>query len=205
VGLAGVSALLLFLHRLSPEERRLLDQAPGASAPAGCTEVRVVPPFPGGLDRAHIGGGDVPVTPPLADYPSVPPVSGPHAGTTLGEGVYRSSPPMDQAIHSLEHGAVIIWYDPAGASESEVGQIEGFFETSGEGNHVIIAPYDYIAEGEAAGLPDGVAMALAAWHHVQYCQRVSLPVAFSFVEAYRFNLYRWGAYRGDAPERFAPI
>jgi len=30
-------------------------------------------------------------------------------------------------------------------------------------------------------------------------------VAFDFVHAYRFDIYQWGAYRGVAPERFAPI
>jgi len=30
-------------------------------------------------------------------------------------------------------------------------------------------------------------------------------VAYAFVHAYRFNLYQWGSYRGDAPERFAPV
>jgi hypothetical protein len=112
---------------------------------------------------------------------------------------------MDAAIHSLEHGAVIVWYDPLAAPERDVAEVVRYFETSDEGNHVIVAAFDYPAEGPSGRLPDGTTMALAAWHHVQMCRDVSLPVAFSFVEAYRFNLYRWGAYRGDAPERFAPI
>jgi hypothetical protein len=192
------------MHRLSPEERALLDQASEATAAAGCTDVRVVPPYAGGSDRAHIGNADVPAMPSFAQYPTVPPASGPHAGTTVPAGTYRSAPAMDAAIHSLEHGAVIVWYDPL-ASQRDVAEVERFFENSGEGNHVIVAPFDYPAEGSSGRLPDGTTMALAAWHHVQLCRDVSLPVAFSFVEAYRFNLYRWGAYRGDAPERFAPI
>jgi len=203
--LFGLAALVIYLHRLSPFERRLLAQAPRAAAAAGCTEVRRVPPFPNGLDRAHIGGDEAPVIPPLSQYPSVPPVSGPHAGATLRAGIYDDPPPVDKALHSLEHAAVIVWYDPGSASEPALGEVRRFFETSDEGNHVIVAPYDYPEEGEAGQLPDGSGMALAAWHHVQYCERVSLPVAFSFVEAYRFNVYRWGSYQGDAPERFAPV
>jgi hypothetical protein len=205
LGLVGVAAVLLFVHRLSPDERALLARATEAAAEAGCTYVRVLPPYPGGLDRVHIGAPDTPSMPSLDRYPSVPPASGPHGGATLPAGTYRSAPSMDTAIHSLEHGAVIVWYDPAAATQPEFAELERFFRTSDEGTHVIVAPYDYPAEGQAGRLPDGSAMALVAWHHVRHCRELSLPVAFSFVEAYRFNLYRWGSYRGDAPERFAPI
>ena len=68
-----------------------------------------------------------------------------------------------------------------------------------------MAPYDYPGEGAAGRLPDQQRMALVAWHHVRYCARPSLAVAFDFVHSYRFNLYQWSAYRGDAPERFVPI
>ena len=33
----------------------------------------------------------------------------------------------------------------------------------------------------------------------------ALAVAFQFVHSYRFDLYQWGAYKGDAPEKFTPI
>lgn len=205
LGLGGLAALLLFMNRLSSEERALLAQAADAAVAAGCTEVRVVSPYPGGLDRAHIGGADAPSMPSFDRYPSIPPASGPHGGATLPAGTYRSAPAMDGAIHSLEHGAVIVWYDPTVASQRDLTELQGFLQASDEGGHVIVAPYDYPAEGDTGRLPEGTAMALVAWHHVRHCREVSLPVAFSFVEAYRFNLYRWGAYRGDAPERFAPI
>lgn len=197
--------MLVYLHRLNPEERLLLDRAPEAALSARCSVVEVVTPYPNGLDQAHVGSDRVPAMPPVDRYPSVPPVSGPHAGSTLAAGAYDSPPPLDTALHSLEHGAVIVWYDPAAAAQPELARLRNFFETSDEGNHVIVAPYDYPEQGDAGRLPGGTGMSLAAWHHLRHCERASLPVAFSFVEAYRFNLYRWGAYRGDAPERFAPI
>jgi hypothetical protein len=205
LALVALAALLVLVHRLSPDERALLAQATDAAVAAGCTDVRVVPPYPGGLDRAHVGGGDVPSMPSLDRYPSIPPASGPHGGATLPAGTYQSAPAMDAAIHSLEHGAVIVWYDPAASSQPELAELLSFFRTSDEGTHVIVAPFDYPAENQSGRLPDGSAMALVAWHHVRHCREVNLPVAFSFVEEYRFNLYRWGSYRGDAPERFAPI
>jgi hypothetical protein len=48
-------------------------------------------------------------------------------------------------------------------------------------------------------------MALAAWHRLELCRKPSLAVAYDFVHRYRFDLYHWSSYEGEAPERFAPI
>jgi hypothetical protein len=200
-----VAAAEVFLHRVNGQERALLAQAPAAAAAAGCGEVKVTPPYPGGLDRTHVGGKDLPRMPALSSYPSTPPASGPHGAAPLGAGFYPSAPPLDGAIHSLEHAAVTVWLDPSVVSSSQGKAIERFFAQGGERNHVIVAPYDYPTAGDAGKLPGGEGMALVAWHHVRYCAQPSLPVAFDFVHSYRFNLYQRGAYRGDAPEKFAPI
>ena len=205
LAVVAFGALEVFLHRLNGEERALLARAPAAAAAAGCGSVQDVPPYPKGLDRTHIGSGEVKTMPPLSTYPTHPPASGPHAPVPLAAGVYTTPPPIDQAIHSLEHSAVTVWFDPSVASSREVRDIEGFFARGGERNHVIVAPYDYPFGGPAGRLPPGERMALVAWHRIRYCADPSLPVAFAFVHAYRFDIYQWGAYRGVAPERFAPI
>ncbi|HEX9313014.1 MAG TPA: DUF3105 domain-containing protein [Actinomycetota bacterium] len=205
LAVVAFGALDVFLHRLNGEERALLARAPAAAAAAGCGSVQDVPPYPKGLDRTHIGSGEVKTMPPLSTYPTHPPASGPHAPVPLAAGVYTTPPPIDQAIHSLEHSAVIVWFDPSVASSREVKEVERFFAQGGERNHVIVAPYDYPFGGPAGRLPPGKRMALVAWHRVRYCGDPSLPVAFDFVHAYRFDIYQWGAYRGVAPERFAPI
>jgi len=205
LAVVGLGALEVFLHRLNGEEQALLARAPGAAAAAGCGSVRDVRPYPNGLDRTHIGSGQVKAMPALSTYPSQPPASGPHAPVPLTAGVYTNPPPIDQAIHSLEHSAVIVWFDPSVASSPEVREIERFFALGGERNHVIVAPYDYPFGGSAGRLPPGEHMALVAWHRVRYCRDPSLPSAFDFVHDYRFDIYQWGAYRGEAPERFAPI
>jgi hypothetical protein len=203
--LAGFLVVELFIHRLSSEEQRLLDQAPAAAVAAGCTGVRTVPPYPGGTDRLHIGGADMPELPPLPSYPSVPPASGPHSPVPLSAGVYSKPPDIGQAIHSLEHAAVIIWLDPSAMSDPQAEAIKAFFSQGDHRNHVIVAPFSYPNAGSAGTLPDGRQMALVAWHRIRYCDRPSLPVAFDFVYHYRFDLYHRGAYRGEAPEKYAPI
>jgi hypothetical protein len=201
--LAG--ALAVFLHRPDAEERRLQDQATAAARSAGCEEVQTTPPYPGDRDRTHIGGEDVPSMPPLASYPSHPPVSGPHGVGTVPAGVYGEPPPLDGIIHSLEHAAVVIWFDPAAASSPEVERIREFFARGDQRNHVVVAPYDYPDAGSAGRLQAGQ-MALAAWHRLQTCARPDLAVAYEFVSRYRFDLYRFWEYEGEAPERwFTPI
>jgi len=206
LALVALVVVEVSVHRLSPFERQLLAAAPASARAAGCTDVEVVKPYPGGDDRAHIGSGaSLQVAPPLSSYPSIPPASGPHDPVPLAAGIYGNPPPISRAIHSLEHAAVIVWYDPAAATSPDLARIKTFFAQGKERNHVIVAPYSYPTQDTAGKLPADRQMALVAWHHLQYCDRPALPVAFGFVESYRFNLYQRGSYRGDAPERYAPI
>jgi hypothetical protein len=209
IALALLAALVVvdvYIHRLTGPERELLAQAPAASTAASCTPVQVTKTYPNGLDRSHLGSApEVRLLPPLSTYPSNPPASGPHDGVPLDAGVYTSPPPIGKAIHSLEHAAAIVWYDPSLAPPQDIQRIGDFFRQKNERNHVIVAPYQYPDQGSAGVLPSGRGMALVAWHHIQYCNHASLPVAFAFVHSYRFNLYQQGAYRGDAPEKYSPI
>src|SRR6266496_533123 len=123
VVLSVTTVVLVYLHRLNPQERRLLAEAPAAARSAGCRPVRTISPYPGGLDRAHIGtGGPVPTLPELATYPSDPPASGPHSSVPADAGEYADPPSIAEAIHSLEHGAAIIWLSPDALSNAEVAR-----------------------------------------------------------------------------------
>jgi len=185
---------------------KLLAAAPAAVGAAGCTTVQVVGAYqPESLDRAHIGAQDGPATmPALSSYPSVPPTSGPHSATTLPAGVYSSPPAIDQALHSLEHGAAIIWYDP-NASPAELSKIQSFFRDPAVGSRVIVAPYDYPDQGDAGHLPVGAGAAFVAWHHLDTCTQLSLPAAVDFAAHYGAPPIGGGKYLGDAPEPGAPI
>jgi len=118
---------------------------------------------------------------------------------------------MGQVIHSLEHGAVVIWFEPSVASSEALREIREFMGPSGPGQglHVIIAPYDYPAEGMAGRLPSSVTIAMVAWHRLQYCSRVdadALRVATDFVGNFRCHPgCDMNAYMGEAPEAGAPI
>jgi hypothetical protein len=190
----------------SPED--LLARAGVAAQRAGCDAVATTPNYqPEDADGVHIGRDPRFLTAPGLDtYPTVPPASGPHNDLTLGRGSYSDPPPMDQALHSLQHGAAVIWYDPT-APRSVIDRITAFYEQDndvGQG-HVIVAPYDYPDQGEAGRLPAGVQMALAAWHRLQTCTAPDLAVAFDFTSQYAAPPAAGRSYIGEATEAGAGI
>ncbi len=209
IAVAAVGAIVFGATRskhgaaLTAQEQTLLDQADSQGKAAGCGPVQTIRAYSGASDQAHIGT-QVASPPSLSSYPSTPPASGPHDGSPQGAGVYSSPPPVYSTIHSLEHGAAIVWYDPS-ASNQELDRIKSFFNDSVHSDHVIVAPYSYPDQGAAGKLPAGKQMVLVAWHHVESCDRPSLAAAFDFVAHYRFPPPAGESYKGDAPEKGASI
>jgi hypothetical protein len=196
VAVAGVSVFALTRPKAeTASPRELLAAADEASQTAGCGPVEDVGSFlPKSQDRAHVVASVN-----LSNYPSVPPASGPHNQIPFGAGVYDTPPPIDRVIHSLEHGAAIVWYGPD-VSGPELDRIRAFYEDETVGERVIVAPYDYPDQGSAGSLPGGSQMALVAWHKVQTCDRVSLAAAFGFTSSYAAPPFGQQPYRGEAPE-----
>jgi hypothetical protein len=197
---------------LNAEEKSLLAAAPAALTSAGCDpDIKKIGLYQNNdaLDHTHIGNADAPTSPPLSNYASIPPVSGPHNPQPLPGGEYSAPPDIYQAIHSLEHGAVIIWYSPDAASDptvaADLAKLQDFFGKTREQEKVIVAPFDYPDQGDAGKLPAGKQMVLAAWHHLQTCDSISLPVAYDFVVHYRTPAPKGEKYLGDAREPDAPI
>jgi hypothetical protein len=199
-----------------PSAETLLSQATAAKDAAGCDAVQETSNYddaPGkdpAIDHEHIGSAaEVASAPALSTYATIPPASGPHDPTPLPAAIYDSPPDVYQAIHALEHGATIIWYAPGTTgqalddlfafygqplSDADVGQAK-----------IIIAPYDYPDQGDAGQLPAGVQMALVAWHRLQTCSSVSLPVAFDFSSQFEVPGFGGRTYKGVAREPEASI
>jgi hypothetical protein len=95
------------------------------------------------------GGGHVDVSPegtPLNPAPTVdyqgdygmnPPAGGNHWAGWLNCGVYSEPQQAERAVHSLEHGALWVTYDPAALSQSDVDALVGKLPAS----YVIVSPY----------------------------------------------------------------
>lgn len=64
------------------------------------------------------------------DYSSLPATSGPHWDPSgiANWGVYTSPQPETQLIHNLEHGGIVIWYDPEAVSDGDVSALTQLVE-----------------------------------------------------------------------------
>lgn len=80
------------------------DPAPSASTASGSPSELVGLQTYSNLSRDHVAG---PV-----DYPQTPPVGGAHSAIWQNCGVYDTPVPDEDAVHSLEHGAMWITYQP---------------------------------------------------------------------------------------------
>lgn len=59
----------------------------------------------------------------VIDYPESPPVNGPHNGAWENCAVYTEQIPKEHAVHSLEHGAVWVTYDPAKVTGDDLKEL----------------------------------------------------------------------------------
>ncbi len=160
--------------------------AADAFSAAGCGEVEV-PTLP---SSPHLEAG----APPARElYPVRPTSQGPHLGIVAPVGV--SEDPLDEraTTHNLEHGAVVVWYDPD--AEVDVGDVEKWasdrnragFQLGGAGAGILVSPY-------RDGFTSGKAVALRAWGTAIDCDQFAPLVADAFL------IERFGTH-GNAPER----
>jgi len=75
------------------------------------------------------------------DYDRVPPLSGPHWGDWESAGFYTETPRLERLVHSLEHGAVVIYYDEANLSDEAEASLRAWSANKdGDWQSVIVAP-----------------------------------------------------------------
>ncbi|GCF13908.1 hypothetical protein Harman_18430 [Haloarcula mannanilytica] len=75
------------------------------------------------------------------DYERVPPLSGTHYASTTDAGFYEETPALGSLVHTLEHGAVIIYYDPDTISPEARESLREFASVhTGTWQSVVVAP-----------------------------------------------------------------
>jgi hypothetical protein len=70
-------------------------------------------------------------------YAQIPPVGGDHSPTLLNCGIYDQPVPNENAVHSLEHGAVWITYQPT-LRQADVAKLRQLVQGR---DHLILSPY----------------------------------------------------------------
>jgi hypothetical protein len=124
-------------------------------------ELEAVEIFPD-MGGQHIADGE-----PAPAYNSDPPTSGPHSATPAPCGIYRSPVPDVSSLHSMEHGAIVVQYDP-GLSQTEIEELEEIGRSIG--GEIIVAP--------RPGNP--AAVALTAWTKLLLLNQVDSDVISGF-------------------------
>ena len=154
------------------------DPAPVATAAGGCSEVVEEPAT---MQPYHLDPGE-----PLPQ-PELPATSGPHASTTAGAGIYTE--PADEAsvLHSMEHGYVVIWYDPETTTQETYDALTAVHGNQAE---VIMAPYDL----------DASAVIFVSWERIQGCEPGADPASVAQAAASFIASYKNAP---NAPEPFA--
>lgn len=158
--IVGLSAIALFA---------LL--SPGAAATVGT---------PQAMDgREHLEEGA-----PGGPYSSTPAASGPHWPQPISWGVYPTAIPQEPAIHNLEHGGIVIWYQADQVSAAQVEELADFTRSwnTTERYKVLVAPW--------SGSDFGHPMAIVAWTWLLYFDDVDTDLMDSFINQHY----------GDAPE-----
>ncbi len=90
-------------------------------------------------------------------YSTNPPTSGDHAASAATWGIYNSTPPADERlVHNLEHGGVIISYNPSKIDAATVEQLKTLTrDLRRERVCLILTPRDSIQDDKS--------IALTAW------------------------------------------
>ncbi|MBA2367351.1 MAG: DUF3105 domain-containing protein [Actinobacteria bacterium] len=133
-----------------------------AASAAGCNDVEQFAEQ--SRDHIDVGAEHDP-------YNSTPPTSGPHYGTPADPGFYPNPLEPEQLLHNLEHGQLVIWYDPQ-ASASAVEGIQALVEDAnsraqraGFVEPLLAAPFE--------GLDSGFDYSLSGWRNLQSCESYS--------------------------------
>jgi len=72
------------------------------------------------------------------DYPQSPPAGGAHNPAWLNCGIYSEPQQNENAVHSLEHGAVWVTYDAAQVSGEELDALKAEIPSS----YAVLSPYE---------------------------------------------------------------
>ena len=154
LALVVAAALVIAGRSNRPETVATTDTVERAGAPAGVVRFE-------DLSQDHVQG--------TVDYPQVPPVGGPHAGTWQNCGAYDEPVTSELAVHSMEHGAVWITYrrnlEPAAISRiSELAEAEPYVLASPwGGDEELPSPIVASAWGRQLTIEDGSGDDLAAF------------------------------------------
>jgi hypothetical protein len=143
---------------------------------------------PVGQRQVDEGGGHIADGTIGGPYSTVPATSGQHWNTPGEWGVYPPSSPAieSQAIHNLEHGGIVIWYQPLQTDPADVQSLTDYVQQQVRSSRfkVILSPWT----GQDFGHP----IAVTSWNWLLYQDELDMDQIRAFLDDHY----------GDAPEPF---
>jgi hypothetical protein len=184
VGLVMIGLAVIPLVRNWQENNRAFSEIGVAADAAGCTDIS---------EDATSGNNDHVEDGTRVEYETAPPSSGAHYAVTAGfsRQFYTpdDTPPLENLVHNLEHGASIIWYDET-VSDADVDVLEQLSDKLVEVDpKIIVAAWDSEDRGDLEGGP----IALSHWGNApaigyrMYCERPSGEAISQFVEDHPYT------------------
>jgi hypothetical protein len=176
IAAAAIGAITLFRAVSGPNP--IPEAAQRAATAAGCTEVEQ--PAASAEPNQHLTADQLPYT-----YEDTPATSGFHEQSWISEPkVFDTPAPETRAVHSLEHGAVFVYYLPpeteGGLPQEVVDRLAGL---ANQDRATFLAPYPTLTPERA--------LTITAWNRRQSCPagaeltaQTAATIVNGFVEAF---------------------
>ena len=114
-------------------------------------------------------------------WSSTPGTSGVHWDSPANWGVYSTPQPEEQLIHNLEHGGIVIWYEPDALEAAQVAELATYVDRQTSSG--ISGRYKFIlSPWEGPDFEETIAV--TAWRHVLYLDGVDLDAIDEFARAH---------------------
>ena len=175
IGTAVVVAVIVVVAIVLQREEVAPQGDVGVSAAqANCEDIETFEEQ--GAEHIEVGSAHEP-------YNSSPPTSGPHYEIPADTSFFAEQIPTEQLIHNLEHGQIVIWYQPDAPAET-IEQLEAIVDQ--EPQATAAAPYTDIEAPHQ--------FVMTGWGALQRCEQVSQEVVDDFRREYQ----------GMGPEKLTP-
>jgi len=111
-------------------------------------------------------------------YPTTPPFGGTHWEVPARCGIYNEAQRFEGLVHTMEHGAIIWYYDPAQWTAADIEQFGALSrELLDDGKRIVLAPV-------SVDYPLAKPIALAAWGYILFLDEFETDSIRSFVNEF---------------------
>ena len=113
-------------------------------------------------------------------YSSLPATSGSHWGNPAAWGAYSTPQNESQLIHNLEHGGIVIWYDPDALDDAQVAELTSYVE--GQVTSGISGRFKFVVSPWGGSEDLGGPVAVTAWRHLLTLEEFDMDAVRSFAD-----------------------